>query len=442
MTLTHDKPANPGVENGLKRAMQMTDIRWSPLKPMASSNFFYTAEGKTYAQSFIQPGTPMTGMIYSSVLKNQKFLGYNVSLETFMTATRDPQSVLYKKNLHGTGRNNVGCWYGIVCSCFASYVHDLPNRTICRDWPFVENVTMLGQPDPDEFRLLDIILHTKKHIAVITDILRDSDGHAKLIEVSEATLPKCKRTYFTPEEFRLFWYEREFNIYRRSGLEKITYTPSCFVHIEADPERGISGDPEMPPYPYNTALLPDQGNASNYSAEDEVVIDILEDGWENVVVGRSDKPFDGAGRGIFDEPMKMAEGRFELPIVDGKVVVPVKKPGYYAAVATAKDRCESDPVTWAVAALELKGNKTVYAPGETAEFTFDAPEGVDVFLQNINRVKTSGEMTRAFLSDAEKKAGKFTAAVPAEPGEFFAYVSAKNAYGVYTSNHFTFTVEG
>ena len=441
MRLTHDLPENPGVENGIKRAMQMTDIRWSPLKEMPSSHFFHTAEGKTYAQTFVQPGTPMTGMIYSSVLKNQKFVGYNVSLETFMTALRDPQSVLYKKSLHGTGRSNVGCWYGIVCSCFASYVHDLPNRTICRDWPFVENVTMLGQPDPDEFKLLDIILHTKKHIAVITDILRDDEGHAKLIQVSEATLPQCKKTYFTPEEFRLFWYDREFNIYRKSDTEKITYTPNVFVHIEADPERGISEDPDMIPYNYNEVLLPDQGNASNYSTEDEVVIDVLEDGWENVVIGRCDKPFYAESRNAFAPPMEMAEERFELPVIDGKAVIPVNKPGYYAAVATAKDRCESYPVYWTVTELVLKGNKDVYAPGETAEFNFDATEGVDVFLQNINRVKTSGEVTRAFLTDAEKEVGKFTAAVPTEPGEYFCYVSARNAYGVYTSNHFTFTVE-
>lgn len=426
MILTHDKPENAGVENGLKRAMQMTDIRWSPIKELASSHYFYTAEGKTYAQTFVRPGTPMTGMIYSSVLKNQKFLGYNVSLETYMTALRDPQSVLYTKNLHGTGRNNVGCWYGIVCSCFASYVHDLKNRTICRDWPFVENVTMLGQPDPDTFKLLDIVLHTKKHIAVITDILRDEDGRAKFIQVSEATLPQCKKTYFTPEEFKLFWYDNEFNIYRRPAedLAKITYTPNIFVHISADPERGITEDPDLGTYEYNRVLLPNQGNASNYSMEDDVVIDVLCDSVQSVKVTKDD--------GSFEET---------LTVEDGKAAVPIKLPGRYRAAAVYPDGELSPQVEWAVTELKLCGNKTAYAPGETAEFTFEAEDGVDVFMENINRVKTSGEVTRAFLADSEKKAGKYTAKVPEEPGEFFAYVSARNAYGVYTSNHFTFTVE-
>lgn len=421
MTLVHDKPENAGVENGLKRAMQMTDIRWSPVKDLPSSHCFHTAEGKTYAQTFIKPGTPMTGMIYSSVLKNQKFLGYNVSLETYMTALRDPQSVLYKKNLHGMGRSNAGCWYGIVCSCFASYVHDLPNRTICRDWPFVENVTMLGQPDPDEFKLLDIILNVKRHIAVITDILRDGEGHAKMIEVSEATLPLCKKTYFTPEEFRLFWYDNEFNIYRKSDLEKITYTPDIFVHIAADPERGITEDPDLGIYEYNTEILPDHGNASNYSIEDDVVIDIIDDSVRSIRVTKDD--------GTYEEVLQ-AE--------NGKVTVPVKRPGRYHALA---EDMQSAAVEWAVTGIKLQGNKKVYAPGETAEFTFEAEDGADVFMQNINRVKTGGEMSRAFLADAERKEGKFTAKVPEEQGEFFAYVSARNTYGTYTSDHYVFTVE-
>ena len=424
--LIHDLPENPGVANGLKRAMQMTDIRWSTICPMPSSHCFYTTEGKTYAQTFVQPGSPMTGMIYSSVLKNQKFLGYNVSLETFMTALTDPRSVLYEKTLHGSGRNNVGCWYGIVCSCFASYVHDLPVRTICRDWPKIPYVTTLGQIPAEEMKLLDVVLNTKRHIAVITDILRDEQGKVAYIQISEATLPQCKKTYFTPDEFQLFWYKNDFQIYRNTHIQEITYTPSPFVYIEADKERGIEADPFLPEYEYNTVLMPDQGNASNYSAEDPVNLDLLEEGWESVTLQLGGEEENG----------------MILPVPEDKrVTLTGLKAGLYRAAALKADGTKSRTVEWAVTDVRLSADKEAYAPGETAVFTVNAAAGSAATMIHINRVTTSGEMTRRDLSAAEQTAGSFPEKVPTEPGEYFAFVNAKNRYGAYASSKCFFTVK-
>ena len=429
MKYLHDLPENKGVENGLKRAMQMTDIRWTPWRYMAGSQSFYVSDEngeivRQYAPIFFSPAQPNIGMVYSSVLKNQKFLGYNVSLESFMTALTDPASVLYEKNLHGSGRNNVGCWYGIVCSCFASYVHDLPVRTICRDWPAVENVTKLGQPDVESLKLLDLILHTKKHIAVITDILRDENGRVQLIEVSEAVLPKCKRSCFTPEEFRGNWYGRDFEIYRKADTENISYTPSPFVRIEADPDRGISGDPALPAYEYNKDLMPNHGNAANYAASDEIFLDILSEGWAQVKVQK--------------------EGSSAFTVYDvknGRAEVTEKEPGFYAAKAVKADGTESAPVSWAVTGIGMKSDKAVYHPGEKAVFTFDAPDGTDVYRFSINRLKTSGEKKNKFLDEAEKQSSSVEAEVPQEPDDYFAFVSAKNQYGIYVSDYAFFRVE-
>ena len=430
MNLIHDLPENKGVENGIKRALQMTEIRWTPLAAMAGSLSFTVKDEngeflRQYAPYYFSSFQPNFGMVYSSVLKNQKFLGYNVSLETFMTALSDPRSVLYKKNLHGTGRNNVGCWYGIVCSCFASYVHDLPVRTICRDWPFVENVTRLDQPEVEDLKLLDIVLHVKKHIAVITDIIRDENGKVQFIEVSEATLPKCKRTRFTPEEFRGYWYKREFNIYRKSDTEKITYTPSPFVRIEADPDRGITADPVLPAYEYNKDIMPDQGNASNYMAGDEIFVDALTEGWGSVKVEKT------CGDGSSDI----------YAFADGTAVITAGEPGYYTARAVKADGTESAPVCWAVNRIGLTSDKKTYSPGEKAVFTFEDLTGADVYMFNINRVKTSGEVIRGFFDEKTKKAASFETALPQETGDFFAYVSAKNKYGIFVSEYCFFTVE-
>ena len=424
----HDLPENRGVENGLKRALQMTEIRWSPLRYMAGSQFYYTRDENgefagQYVPFYFSPALPNTGMVYSSVLKNQKFLGYNVSLETYMTALSDPVSVLYEKNLHGSGRRNVGCWYGIVCSCFASYVHDLPTRTICREWPKVKNVTKLGQPELDELKLLDVILNVRKHIAVITDIQRDAAGRVRLVEVSEAVLPRCRRSYFLPEEFRAYWYGRDFEIYRKADTEGITYTPSPFVRVEADPARGISADPELPDYVYNRDIMPNQGNASNYVGSEAVCIDILSEGWEKLRVER-----EGGADAVYD-------------IGGSRVELTEKEPGYYTARAVRADGTESAPACWALTGIDFRADKALYRPGEKMVFTYGGQGSDDVFLLSVNRLKTSGEVKGGFLSEREKAARTVETDAPQEQGEFFAFVSAKNKYGVYASGYAFFRVE-
>lgn len=429
MTYIHDLPESKGVENGLKRALQMTDIHWTPIRYMAGiASFEILGENgefeRQYAPIYHPPYKPNVGMVYSSVLKNQKFLGYNVSLETYMTALTDPASVLYRKNLHGSGRPNVGCWYGIVCSCFASYVHDLPSRTICRDWPSLEGVTMLGRPDPDDLKLLDIVLNTKKHIAVVTDILRDENGKAQLIEISEAVLPQCKRSYFTPDAFRGYWYGKEFDVYRKSGTEKISYEPSPFVKLPAYPERGLPADPELPKYLYNRDIMPDQGNASNYSAGDEIFVDLLSEGWEKIRVEKDD-----GSAALYD-------------VKEGKAEVTEKSPGRYLAKALKADGSESAPVEWAVTGICLQTDKEIYAPGETIRLRFDGQGDADVFQFNVNRVFKSGECLRGFPGEEEKKACVFELKAPENADDYFAYVSARNEYGTYVSDYAYFRVEG
>lgn len=285
MKLVHDLPENKGVENGLKRALQMTSFRWTPVAPLPAVDSYIDMENnRTHAPLLMKPWWPQKGLVYSSVLLHQKFIGFNVSFEAFVSALSDPNSVLYKYNVNGKGRKNANCWYGVVCSCFASYVLDMKERWICMRWPSVKNVTKLGQPDLNDLKLLDIVLHTKKHIAIITDILRDENGTVRFIEVSESTLPVCRATYFTPEEFCGYWYGREFEIYRKGDIQNITYTPSAFVKVAAVPERGITGDPELPAIEINKDIMPDQGNKTNYRKDQEIVIDILKEGWDSVEV--------------------------------------------------------------------------------------------------------------------------------------------------------------
>ena len=96
MKLYHDSPRSIGVENALKRARQMLDIRWIPVQrfPSGISSAEPAGTPKIRRDFNYAPWRPQTGMAYSSVRRNEKYVGYNVSIETFMTALYNPKSVL------------------------------------------------------------------------------------------------------------------------------------------------------------------------------------------------------------------------------------------------------------------------------------------------------------------------------------------------------------
>ena len=107
-----------------------------------------------------------------------------------------------------------------------------------------------------------LFLSLRLFIAVITDIERDVNGRVAYITVSESNVPFVIATRFTPEEFRGYWLENDYFIYRRDDLDRITYTPSPYVHLEGDPDLAV---PEL-----NRSLQPHFGNKANYMLGEEV----------------------------------------------------------------------------------------------------------------------------------------------------------------------------
>ena len=78
MTLTYDVPASPGIENVLKRAAQLVELRWTPASPLKTNS-----RGYVQVSSEPNPGLPYySGVPYSSVRVGNRFVGLEVSWET------------------------------------------------------------------------------------------------------------------------------------------------------------------------------------------------------------------------------------------------------------------------------------------------------------------------------------------------------------------------
>ena len=68
MLLYPDKPETKGVENALRRARQLTNLRWTPVRPIPSGAIFRSPDGgKHNLDTWLTAWRPQKGAIYSSV---------------------------------------------------------------------------------------------------------------------------------------------------------------------------------------------------------------------------------------------------------------------------------------------------------------------------------------------------------------------------------------
>ena len=430
MNLYHAIPRSQGVENGLKRAKQMVDFEWSALKPMPTSYVYRNPDkSSVYVDTFVKPGLPCTGVVYSSARIVDKHIGFEVALETFATALENPDSVLYTRCLHGTSGHGVGCYYGIVCSAFASYVHDMPYQIVCKDWPSYPGIRKVEMPMENfpecmqNLELLDLVLNTRQHIAVITDLLTDADGTVCGIEVSESTMPTCCRHTFTPEEFRRYFFDYGFEIYRNENIDKISYTPCAYSYVEGD-EDLIDEDnfDDMADAEYVFSFMCDYGNKANYALGEPVVISVFDDSIREI--------------SVFDDD----DNETVYPVTDGKCIVHPAGAGIY--FAQALNCCdEPESITWFVFDMKASTDKRVYRPGEPIEVSFHDTLTQNLcqlyYVKNVPRYKVHhGE-----ISEEERTAGKLTIPGIEAPGEYFLCIYSRSPYAQYGSIEVPFTVE-
>ena len=230
-----DQPANAGVKNALLRAQQLLKLRWTPV---GSYPVVYPAGviGGPTLKGFYRPNRPQTGVGYSAVgYTNEKYVGVNVTLHTYMTAMANPRSALYTRNQHERGRLSAA-FYGTVCSEFASYVLGFPFHIDCGQFSKMEEMEHVDTTALENLQLCDLLNEPKSHTAVITGIDRDENGKVVSITVTESTLPKVMETVFLPEEFIAYYLKNKYEVVRYKKLHTVTYTPDPWVQLGDDPE--------------------------------------------------------------------------------------------------------------------------------------------------------------------------------------------------------------
>jgi len=234
-----DISQNAGVTNAYDRIKRFTEIPWtsSATIPLNSS----------YGSDLL--AGEQTGIIYSSVKELNKFVGWNVSMKTFMTAVHNPYSLLYTENVNSATSassygftyygSNCAAYYGIVCSSFIMYGLGWDVYWSSREFKYLKNigyVTKVTDQSATGVRLMDLI-SSLGHIAIITGIVRDEFGVPTTIYLAETWHPHPVIKDYTVETFNARLDADQETIYRFPDLYK---TPA--IDDDFDPDTYVYND--------------------------------------------------------------------------------------------------------------------------------------------------------------------------------------------------------
>jgi len=289
-TLIYDQPSSQGVENALRRAQLLVETRWTPVQEIAlrtakgTNGFYYPT------RSGSKPGAPAEYPIpYSSSRAHHNLVGVDVSLDTFLTAVRNPASIVYTHCLHDFDDDFYNCTitnasfaYGTVCSAFANFTLDLPIHRCTHEWGGSPEFWEIREHNADALALCDTLVttkpngHTAGHVRVVTGIGRDPQRHARMIQISEGVTATPRARWYTAEELNKSFMKnggRE-RIFRYRYLDSVS-APAPLLASESD------------------ELMLSYGDLSNYHFGDPVEFNINCDA-ETLVIESAQSRFEVA----------------------------------------------------------------------------------------------------------------------------------------------------
>lgn len=242
-----DVPENEGVRNAIMNAEQLANISFTPLAVLPQKAGDWPA------------GKSQKGLPYSSSRIEEGFVPNFVSLYTFMSALKNPNSYLYTVDLARDFNNTNGStYYGTVCSTFCTYaLNIIPNYTT-HQWQDIPGMVPLSKQTVDALKLGDTICHkTSGHVVMVVGITRNSLGQVGEVTIAEAATTKAMvRKPYTAEEFSQKYPTDVYAYHRYTKISEVEYIPFETTS-------------------YNTDLIPRKGDKANWLAGDPVEIDLL-----------------------------------------------------------------------------------------------------------------------------------------------------------------------
>lgn len=237
--LIEDIPTTPGQWACLARASQMRDIVYRVKAEMTTA----------HDNVIMYPDTDYTGLIYSSVRGyDWGFIGYPISLYSYLTALNNPKSIAYTKkytDYFPAGGINVSNVFGTNCSEYVSYCLDFPYLAVTNAIPTLSNMESVCYDEAtqtvdtsalqSEMKLCDIPVAVGNHTTIITGIRRDSNGLIKEVDVSDSYPPRIRKKTYTWDDFvQTFIVDAGYVVYRYMDLGSVTFPENLTDIVYSD----------------------------------------------------------------------------------------------------------------------------------------------------------------------------------------------------------------
>lgn len=389
-----------GMKNAVMRASQYTGLSWTPLEGTIPRRLM--KDGKATYVYFVK-GEEFKGIPYSSVYEKNTYVGFNVSIETFVSATCNPHSYLYTRDLRNECKEpKAGTFYGSVCSKFVQTVLAIDRSYNTAHFSKIKGMRKMysaGEYGVKDLVRCDVLLNAGKHTAIVTDILSDESGKIRYVEVSEEmSNPGMKRKSWSVEEY--FSHFEKYDVFRYDLLDGVPYERSDFV-------RALGEDHVLDGRKYD--ILTRYGDKCNiFASEKEVVLDVLTDGWEKFIVTKDGKPF--------------LEGKAtkEIKLEDPGV-------GLYEAWLVCGEK-RSRPCCFRMIECSLRAESI--GDGKV-RIVYSHSSGKPIYAQ-------IGSIGDSYFLDTDASGDETVSYDPSEFGDRIVRVGFKNEYGVYVSEYVKF----
>lgn len=221
---------SPGVRNLVRRAYQITDIQWTPLK---------NVEGwKDREANRFLAGHTYTGIPYGQAHRSGSYVPWQTDYEEFLRQVNNPQSLLYTSRAVSQLAQNPGPYYCCDCSALVSWAWGLPQREVTNTLPQYADV--IGT-SISSLQVGDCINKEGTHARLVTDITYNSKGNINGVEISEERQPSAKRFWYRSgsstrplSELQTEFLDQGYVILRCRTRESVGYTHSCAVPLAGD----------------------------------------------------------------------------------------------------------------------------------------------------------------------------------------------------------------
>lgn len=394
-------------ERAAAHARLLSRVKWSPVADTLPNR----------KGGFFEKGRQYTGVPYSSVRSEGRYIGFDIALRTFLAAVENPHSVLYTENFTGKV-SNAAAYYGSVCSAYTSYALGCGIPEVSRRYgPPVGTGIILVQPQSAEAAQVGDVIYTPhatetsgSHVEMITAIKRDKTGRVTSIRVEESRPPTTATTDRSPENFNAHLAAKN------KQLLRVTDRDAWRGDNRAEPLRYPNFELDAAPAKINRALLLDLGDWVPYQKGTPVKFNVMDRdqrGLMSLVIRRGDAVVEE----IALEGSGLHERRFEVC-------------GDYTAHVVHADGSNSQACEFAVCDLhlDLPGDSLSLGKEWTVKFGSDNMDVIAVYLWNAG---DSYGRHPIFLTEAQRKGGTLT--IPADllkkPGTLQVWLIGEHALG-------------